>query len=357
MSTNPLEGEPLALYQSSRSILTHYEPGSKSFFHNFTPGYPPYPPHGVSYKYFNKSARRTRGLLWSRDGRSWNRRHVVASGEHDLPGTSFHFFGFIHPAGHMESDTREHLCPGAVLRYNLTQTQFQDGVWSRDMIHWGRFGKSRMSHLQNGPVGTFDAGFANHVSGYYSMPDAHGEKTCWFPYLGNQARYMLVAARDTFKKLRVGRHDVGLDVFRESYPHFRLALFFTNWEDLFRESQASVWLPTRSGPMQGREAGPCRAQRRQRRVHDSSPGSGGQSAPHQRSDREPRRCPDGSARRQRKRLSRSGVGWIGSLVRRFRGAYCPVEGASLQEVYGTVVRLRVVLDRARVYDFVLTTPF
>ena len=350
-STYPFEGEPLALYQSARSTFTHYDPASKAFFYYFRPEYPPYPPHGVSYEYFKKSARRTRGLLWSRDGRSWNRRHIVAPDEHDLPGTSFYGFGFIHPAGHVESDTGGQLYLGAVLHYNLTlQTQFQELVWSRDKIHWRRFGKRRMPLLQNGPVGTFDAGFANDMSAYYSMPDAQGEQEWWFPYLGNQARYMLAAARDTVKKLRVSLRDVGLEVFRETYPHFRLAPFFTNWDDFFRESQASVWIPGLARCKAGRLG------------HVEPTDGKGEFTTHPLVQEGNRllinaRIDDGGSIRVEVQDADGnvfpGLELDGSVPLSGDSVAHAVrwKGAGLQEVYGRVIRLRAVLDRAHVYGF------
>ncbi len=350
-STYPFEGEPLALYQSARSTFTHYDPRSKTFFYYFRPEYPPYPPHGVSYEYFKKSARRTRGLLWSRDGRSWNRRHIVAPDEHDLPGTSFYGFGFIHPAGHVESDTGGQLFLGAVLHYNLTlQTQFQELVWSRDKIHWRRFGAGRTPLLENGPVGAFDAGFANNMSAYFSIPGAQGEEEWWFPYMGNQARYMLAAARDTVKKLRVSLRDVGLEMFRETYPHFRLAPFFTNWEDFFKESQASVWIPGLARCKAGRLG------------HVEPTDGTGEFTTHPLVQEGNRllinaRIEDGGSVRVEVQDADGnvfpGLELEGSTPLSGDSVAHPVpwKRAGLKEVYGRVIRLRVVLDRAHVYGF------
>ena len=65
------------------------------------------------------------------------------------------------------------------VRWSITtlvlQTQFQELIWSRDRIHWHRFDEGRIPWLSNGPVGTFDAGFANNLAEYYSFTNSEGE--------------------------------------------------------------------------------------------------------------------------------------------------------------------------------------
>ncbi len=254
-STHPFEGDPSAFYQSGRSTFTYYDRKSRSFYYYFRPDYPPYPPHGVSYEYFSRSARRTRAVMWTRDGVSWQRRHMLSPDEHDPPGTTFYGFGYLSPAGHTESDTDGQLFLGAVLHYNLVeQKQRQELVWSRDRVHWQRFGANRIPLLANGPPGDHDAGFVSGMSSYYPVSSSKGEKEWWFPYLGGSARYMLAASKDTTRMRRKSLNELGLEYFKKSYPQYELAPFFTSWEDFFEESKASTWVPALARCKAGRLA-------------------------------------------------------------------------------------------------------
>ena len=350
-STYPFEGEPYAFYQSARSTFTHYDPSSKTFYYYFRPEYPPYPPHGVSHEYFKKSARRSRGLLWSRDGRAWNRRHIVSPDEHDLRGTAFYSFGYIFPVGQVESDTGGQLFFGAVVHYNLVlQTQFQELIWSRDRIHWHRFNAGRTPLLSNGPVESFDAGFANNLAEYYPVKNLQGEEEWWFPYLGNPARYMLAAARDTVRKRRVKLDALGLEFFKATFPNYRLAPFFSSWEDFFKESQSSVWIPGLARCKAGRLA------------HVETTGGQGEFTTHpllQEGNRillNAQTDPGGSIRVEVTDPEGNifpGLGMEESKPFSGDAVAHPVEWkqASLQEVFGRVVRLRVALDKARLYTF------
>ena len=176
-STYPFEGEPSALFQSGRSTFTYYDRRNKFFYYYFRPDYPPYPPHGVSSEYFSRSARRVRAVMWTGDGFSWQRRHMLSPDEHDPPGTTFYGFGYLSPSGHAESDTDGHLFLGAVLHYNLVeQKQRQELLWSRDRVHWHRFGANRTPLLTNGPVGSHDAGFVSGMATYYPVSSAKGQQ-------------------------------------------------------------------------------------------------------------------------------------------------------------------------------------
>ncbi len=175
-STYPFEGEPGAFFQSGRSTFTYYDRKSNSFYYYFRPDYPPYPPHGVSYEYVTRCSRRVRAVMWTRDGFNWQRRHMISPDEHDLPGTTFYGFGYLSPAGHTESDTDGQLFLGAVLHYNLVeQKQRQELVWSRDRVHWHRFGANRIPLVANGPAGSLDAGFAKGMSTFYPVSSSKGQ--------------------------------------------------------------------------------------------------------------------------------------------------------------------------------------
>ena len=350
-STYPFEGEPNALYQSARSTFSYYDPRSKTFYYYFRPESPPYPPHGVSYEYFKKSARRSRGLLWSRDGRTWNRRHIVSPDEHDLRGTTFYSFGYVFPAGHVESDTGGQLYFGTVVHYNLVlQTQFQELIWSRDRIHWHRFDDGRIPWLSNGPVGSFDAGFANNLAEYYPVTNSEGEEEWWFPYMGNPARYMLAASRDTVRKRRVKLDDLGLEFFKSTFPNYSQAPFFTSWEDFFKESQSSVWIPGLARCKAGRLG------------HVEPTGGRGEFTTHPLVQEGIRLLinaqtdPGGSIRVEVQDVEGNVFPGLGlEECKPFSGdaVSYPVEWkiSSLQEVFGRIVRLRVVLDKARLYTF------
>ena len=254
-STYPFEGEPMAFSQSGRSTFTYYDRKNKSFYYYLRPDYPPYPPHGVSYEYFSRSARRVRAVMWTRDGFSWQRRHMISPDEHDPLGTTFYGFGYLSPAGHTESDTDGQLYLGAVLHYNLVeQKQRQELVWSRDRVHWHRFGADRVPLLANGPAGSPDAGFVSGMSTFYPVSNSKGQEEWWFPYLGGSARYMLAASKDTTRMRRKSLDELGLDYFKKNYPQYELAPFFSSWKDFFEESKASTWVPALARCKAGRLA-------------------------------------------------------------------------------------------------------
>ena len=160
------------------------------------------------------------------------------------------------PAGHVESDTGGQLYFGTVVHYNLVlQTQFQELIWSRDRIHWHRFDEGRIPWLSNGPVGTFDAGFANNLAEYYSFTNSEGEEEWWFPYMGNPARYMLAAARDTVRKRRVKLDDLGLEFFKSTFPPLQQGSLLHQL-GRFLQRVAVLGLDSGPGALQGRATRP-----------------------------------------------------------------------------------------------------
>ena len=350
-STYPFEGEPSALFQSGRSTFTYYDRRSKSFYYYFRPDYPPYPPHGVSYEYFSRSARRVRAVMWTRDGFSWQRRHMISPDEHDPPGTTFYGFGYLSPSGHTESDTDGQLFLGAVLHYNLVeQRQRQELVWSRDRVHWHRFGANRIPLLANGPAGSHDAGFVSGMATFYPVSSAKGQEEWWFPYQAGSARYMLAASKDQARWRRKSLDELGQDDFKKNYPQYELAPFFTRWEDFFEESKASVWVPALARCKAGRLAHvePVHEQGEftthplvldgSRLVLNAHTLAGG-SIRAELQDAEGNVFPDLSLE--------DSVPFSGDEV----GAELCWKESGLEEAFRRVVRIRVVLDRARLYSF------
>jgi hypothetical protein len=234
-STYPFEGEPFALFQpNGRSTSTYYHRKSKTFFYYFRPDYPAYPPNGLPYYLWHRvAAIRTRALAWTRDGVHWERRHMTAPDEHDPPGTTLYGFGFLKPEGREVSDTDDQLYLGALLNWDLaTQTNRQHLMWSRDLIHWNKFGAERRALLDNGPIGSWNTSTSG-LCGYVPVRDARGEEEWWFTFMGTSARYMLGGYLTADS----------LSEFQSRFPYFELAPFFTSWKDFYEETRRHRVLP------------------------------------------------------------------------------------------------------------------
>ena len=230
-STYPFEGDPMALYQpGGRSTCTYYHRKSKTFFYYYRPDYPAYPPNGLPFYLWHKvAAIRTRAVLWTRDGFHWHRRYMTMPDEHDPPGTTLYGFGFLKPGGHEVSDTDDQLFFGAVLNWDLaTQRHRQHLMWSRDLINWSKFGDNRKPLVENGPVGSWNTSTSG-LCDYHPITNAEGEEEWLFTITGTSCRYMLGS----------GRECETLDAYRSTFPYHQLAPFFTSWEDFYEESTQS----------------------------------------------------------------------------------------------------------------------
>ena len=234
-STYPFEGEPFALFQAGgRSTATFYDRKSKTFFYYYRPDAPAYPPMGLPfYLWHSVSAIRTRAVMWTRDGFNWERRHMTVPDEHDLPGTTLYGFGFLRPEGKELSDTDGQLYLGALLNWDLsTQRNRQHLMWSRDLIHWSKFGANRKPLLENGPIGSWNTS-SSGLNEYTAVTNTDGEEEWWFPIGGTNTRYMLggYLTADTVEE------------FKAKFSYFELAPFFTSWEDFFEETKRHRVVP------------------------------------------------------------------------------------------------------------------
>ena len=234
-STYPFEGEPWALFQAvGRSTATFYDRKSKTFFYYYRPDAPAYPPRGLPfYLWHSVAAIRTRAVMWTRDGFNWDRRHMTVPDEHDPPGTTLYGFGFLRPEGREPSDTDGQLHLGALMNWDLsTQRTRQHLMWSRDLIHWEKFGANRKPLLENGPIGSWNTG-SSELNEYSAVTNADGEEEWWFPFGGRNSRYMLggYLTADT------------VEDFKAKFPYFELAPFFTSWKDFFEETKRHRVVP------------------------------------------------------------------------------------------------------------------
>lgn len=230
-STYPFEGDPMALYQpGGRSTCTYYHRKSKTFYYYYRPDYPAYPPNGLPFYLWHKvAAIRTRGVLWTSDGIHWNRRYMTMPDEHDPPGTTLYGFGFLKPEGREVSDTDDQLFLGALLNWDLsTQCHSQHLMWSRDLVNWSKFGSNRKPLLENGPSGSWNTGTSG-LDTYHSITNAEGEEEWLFTFTGTSCRYMVGG----------GRECKSLDEYKAKFPYHELAPFFTSWEDLYKEATES----------------------------------------------------------------------------------------------------------------------
>ena len=122
---------------------------------------------------------------------------------------------------------------GALLYWDLaTQLNRQEMMWSRDRIHWHRFGENRRPLLPGGPPGSWDIDVGG-VGHFHPVTNAQGEEEWWFNYGGKNSRYMLSGHKgaDT------------LEAFKKAYPYFELSPFFTSWEDFYEETKRSASRP------------------------------------------------------------------------------------------------------------------
>ncbi len=228
-STFPFEGDPFALaYPGGRSTATFYHRHSKTFYYYYRPDYPAYPPHGQPYYLWHRvAAVRTRAVTWTRDGIHWERRHQTVPDEHDPPGTTLYGFGFLRPAGSDLSDTDGQLYMGALLNWDfLTQQNRQHLMWSRDLIHWDKFGANRKPLLENGPIGSWNTG-SSGLNSYTQITNSDGEEEWLFTFTAGNSRYMLGS----------GSADDAQSVedFKARRPYYQLAPFFTSWKDFYNE--------------------------------------------------------------------------------------------------------------------------
>ena len=228
-STYPFEGEPMALYQAQgRSTATFYDRRNKVYYYYYRPDYPAYRPNGHPYYIWHRvSALRQRAVMWTRDGIHWGRRHIIATDEHDPPGNVLYGWGFLRPLGSAESDTNGQLYTGTMMHWDIyEQRTRQELVWSRDHVHWHRFGANRKTLLPPSPMGSFDVSYSK-LAEYYVAPGSDGQEEWWFPYMGRPSRYMLNGpSGDTPEELAA------------DHPYMAMAPFFTSWEEFFKESKS-----------------------------------------------------------------------------------------------------------------------
>ena len=143
--------------------------------------------------------------------------------------------------------------------------------------------------------------------------------------------------------------ELGLDYFKKSFPHYELAPFFTNWEDFFEESKASTWVPALARCKAGRLA------------HVEPVDEEGEFTTHplvlegSRLLLNAHTLEGGSIRVELQDSEgnvfpglslEDGVALSGDEV----GAEFRWRKSGLEEVFGRVVRLRVVLDKAHLYS-------
>ncbi len=230
-STYPFTGEPFCIpgYPSGGSTGTFYHQQSKTFFYYYRPDYPPYPPNGKPfYLWHFIAAIRTRAVMWTRDGMHWDRRHQVVPDEHDPPGTTLYGFGFIRREGKAVSDTDGQLYLGTLLNWDFsTQLNRQHLLWSRDLIHWSKFGANRKPFLESGPIGSWNTA-SSGLNQYTPVTNANGEEEWLFTFTAGNCRYMLGSSK---RQEAAG----SLEEFKARLPYFELAPFFTSWEDFQNE--------------------------------------------------------------------------------------------------------------------------
>ena len=247
-------GVGMDLYHSTESIRLHVEDKSTgTLYYFFRPGAPVYAPHDASYDNMHMT-RRCIGVMWSSDGLHWDRRLIAVGDEADPLGTELYVITLFaeakesvsgRPALALEnqkfnvaiSGNRVYL--GALYIYDpKANRQWPEALWTRDLIHWHRFDKRRKMIENSTEPGSYDYGMVKIRSVYYEFGNEW-----WFPY----------SAINGLKQdyIGLGRMRTAAEL-REKYPNYAEMPGFTNWDDYFKRCKSMRYYPAIARAQTGR---------------------------------------------------------------------------------------------------------
>ena len=241
-------GIGMDLMHTTESMRCHVErTGARHrLFWYFRPGSPAYPPHGAPCDNMHMCLR-CLGVMWTDDGLTYHRRFALAPDHFDGIGTQFYSMGMLQrfdTSGDVEGRPVLHKLAGKInqafidrtlylgstlLHHGIEQTQAPELIWTRDLLHFHRFGESRRPLVENGPGGSFDCGM---LRDRYRYVERDGE---WlYVYVGINTRhngYGIMAGEFS-----------DADDLRERRPSHALASYFSTWEGHLADGKATRYL-------------------------------------------------------------------------------------------------------------------
>lgn len=240
-------GVGMDLYHTTESIRCHVEQtGCKRLLYYFRPGAPAYPPHGAVYDNMHLSLR-CLAVIWTDDGLHYHRRFVLGPDHHDRIGSQFYAMGLLQrgntpgdPPGRPVLDKclskinqvfppRNLYLGTTLLHWGIEQTQAPELVWTRDLLHFHRFGPERRSLIENGPGGTYSFGMIRDKYKVLEFDD-----TWWYPFTGVNTRHNGYGV--------MARVEDPQD-YRRKYPNHADAPYFDTWEGCIADGKQTKYLP------------------------------------------------------------------------------------------------------------------
>ena len=344
-------GVGMDLLHTTEKITLHVEDKSTDrLYYFFRPGAPSYPPHHAPYDNMHMT-RRCIGVMWTADGLHWERRLIAVPDENDPPGAQF--YNNTVYAGEEVSESGR---PAMALEDHWKEVVVDDGraalasftvfdakanqIWPEfattgDLLHWRRF-LPRQKLISNGPPGSYDHGLVKIESHYHVF-----NNEWWFPY----------QAINTLHQDYIGLAKVNdVEQLKKEYPNYAQMPGFENWDQYWKRCKSMRYYTGMARCLPGRV---CHAEP----AADSGSLTTGPI------------ILDGDALVLNAEAQSSGslkvevLDQQGTPLPGFEQAACrPItgdsldaqvawEGAELKSLKGQEVRLRFVLDRAKLFSY------
>ena len=251
-------GGGMDLMHSSESIRHQVERTDEpTRFWYYRPTSPPYPPQGAPWDNFQGPLRNL-SVMWTDDGRNFHKRFCLGPDEFDSPGMQYYNVSLIRetPMGGQDKvDPATYGVPVkggemyvAVVRCHpaMQQTQYPELIWSRDLLHWHRFTHHRAPLVkQRQDDGSYNWGMNFHGTSYYLFKDPDGNESWGHLNTASTARHNHVG---------VGIRHPTLQSFQAIHPQDSESPFFVDWETLWRRGQQLRYTPLITHTRPGRLA-------------------------------------------------------------------------------------------------------
>ena len=234
LSREPLlrQGSGMDLYHTTESFrYTLEDTSTGTYYYYFRPGAPSYPPHYSPIDNIHQ-IRRVLAVMWTRDYLHWERRFVMSPDEGDSDGTQFY-----HIYLHTTPDEASQSSPGAILagipavaggqvyfgsvsNYDAHRSQmWPELLWTADFLHWQRF-VPRRKMIPNSPPGAYSSGAIRHSGVFTEIGDAW-----WMTFH---------AYRLPYKYPRTFRYDLSVEEYLQKHTQFAYAPDFENWQQFYQ---------------------------------------------------------------------------------------------------------------------------
>ncbi|MEX2306812.1 MAG: hypothetical protein WD738_04435 [Pirellulales bacterium] len=344
-------GVGMDLFHTTEKITLHVEDKSTGkLYYFFRPGAPSYPPHDAPYDNMHMT-RRCIGVMWTSDGMQWDRRLIAVPDENDPPGAQFYYNALY--AGDHETDSGR---PAMALENHWNEIAVDGGratlasftvydakanqLWPElattgDLLHWRRF-SPRRKMIPNGPQGSYDHGLIKIESRYHEF-----NNEWWFPY----------QAINTLHQDYIGLAKMNdVEQLKREFPNYAQMPGFVNWDQYWRRCKTMRYYTGLARCLPGRV---CHAEP----VSDNGSLTTGPvvldgDALLLNADVQP------SGSLQVEVLDQHGTplpGFEWEVCRPIKGDSLDFEvawdGAELKTLKGQEVRLRFLLDRAKLYSY------